>query len=107
MCVLCGEFIEQIHWTDMERQHLETVVAGAHQRERKRSRLLRTKICNDIFESYGLKLREWNNSKFILSNKTGKMSVVHDLGQIWKEAEKFAGRPIDPLDPSLLENLNK
>ncbi len=89
----------------MERKQLDTVVAGQHQRERKRSRNLRTKICNDLLESYGLTLKEWNNSKFIIMNKKGKMAVIQDLGQIWKHAEELIGHPIDPLDPLLLQKL--
>ncbi|MFD2760905.1 hypothetical protein [Lentibacillus juripiscarius] len=105
MCILCGEFIEQIHWTDMERRQLDTVVSGQFQRERKRSRLLRTKICNDLLSSHGITLKEWNNSKFIMMNNKGKMAVIHDLGQIWKQAKEMAGQPIDPLDDTLLQKL--
>jgi hypothetical protein len=28
--------------------------------------------------------------------------VVEDLSAIWLEAERLAGRPLDPLDPDLL-----
>ncbi|WP_079474102.1 hypothetical protein [Marinococcus halophilus] len=107
MCVLCGEFIEQVHWTDIERKKLDTIVAGESQRERKRSRLLRTEICNDVLEFYGLTISEWNNSKFLLKSRTGKMAVIHDLGQIWFYAEKMAGMSIDPLNEHLINNLNK
>lgn len=105
MCILCGEFIEQIHWTDMERKQLDTVVSGQFQRERKRSRLLRTNICNDLLRSHGITLKEWNNSKFIMMNNKGKIAVIHDLGQIWKQAEDMIGQPIDPLDDALLQTL--
>lgn len=105
MCILCGEFVEQIHWTDMERKQLETVVVGEHQRARKRSRDLRTKICNDLLKFYGITLREWNNSRFIMTNGKGKMAVLNDLGQIWQQAEEMIGHPVDPLNPKLLEKL--
>lgn len=32
MCILCGEFVEQLHWTDLETKKFATVVAGEHQR---------------------------------------------------------------------------
>ncbi len=105
MCVLCGEFIEQLHWTDIEGREYDTIVAGEYQRDRKRSRDLRTKICNDLLNSYGIHLKEWNNSKFLMTNNKGKMSVIQDLGQIWQEAETMMGKPLDPLDPELLGKL--
>lgn len=105
MCVLCGELIEQVHWTDMERRQLDTVVSGQFQRERKRSRLLRTKICNELLNAYGITLKEWNNSKFIMTNGKGKFAVLHDLGQIWNKADEMIGHPIDPLDETVLQRL--
>jgi hypothetical protein len=30
---------------------------------------------------------------------------VTDVGMLWAEAEKLAGRPLDPLDPCLLSAL--
>jgi len=88
----------------MEREQLDTVVSGQHQRERKRSRDKRVKICNHLFRPYGLSLREWNH-KYIIQNNKGKMNVVYDLGQIWQSAEDLLGKSIDPLDPVLLQRL--
>lgn len=105
MCILCGEFVEQLHWTDIESKQFDTVVAGQHQRDRKRSRDLRTKICNEILHFYSINLKEWNNSKFLMTNNKGKMEVLQDLGQIWQKSEEMIGKPIDPLDPLLLERL--
>jgi hypothetical protein len=31
--------------------------------------------------------------------------VVDDLSAIWREAERLAGGPLDPLDPELLASL--
>lgn len=107
MCILCGEFVDQIHWTDMERRQLDTVVSGQFQRERKRSRLLRTNFCNDLLHLYGLSLSEWNNTRFILSNKKGKTEVVQNLSQIWEKAEEMIGYPIDPLDETILNQLDE
>lgn len=108
MCILCGEFVEQLHWTEMERKQLETVVVGGeHQRNRKRTRDLRTKICNDLLKYYGITLREWNNSRYLMSDRKGKTYVLQNLGEIWQQAEEMVGQPIDPLDPNLLERLKQ
>ena len=38
--------------------------------------------------------------------ETSRISaVVDDLGALWSEAEKLAGRPLDPLDPDLIATL--
>ena len=33
-------------------------------------------------------------------------TVVENLGAVWVEAEKLAGRPLDPLDPDLVAALS-
>lgn len=72
---------------------------------RKRSRDLRTKICNDLLHIYGINLKEWNNSRFLMTNKKERTEVLQDLGQIWQKSEDMIGKPIDPLDPLLLKKL--
>lgn len=104
MCILCGELIMQDHWTDVDivNSQNSTVVVGETQRDRRRNRLHRVQISNNILTHYGLKLNEWNSSKFILKNKKGKTKMVHDLGALWPAVEEFINGPIDPLDPDLL-----
>ena len=51
MCVLCGELIMNVHWTDRrthENEYKHIVIAGESQRDRMRSRLKRVKISNRI-----------------------------------------------------------
>ncbi|MCL7749976.1 hypothetical protein [Halalkalibacter alkaliphilus] len=107
MCVLCGEFVMQIHWTDQTSDDTSEIVVGDLQRERQRTRIHRTHLCNEILQFYRLKLEEWNGSKFILSDSKGNQEVVHDLGTLWQTAEKLLGYPVDPLDSYLLEQLRK
>lgn len=107
MCILCGELITQDHWTDVDisNNQKSTVVVGENQRNRRRNRLRRVHISNNVLTHYGLHLNEWNSSKFILKNKKGKTKIVHDLGALWPEVEQFINGPIDPLDPDLLEKI--
>jgi hypothetical protein len=102
MCVLCGEFVMKIHWTDQTSSDESEIRVGDKQRDRQRTRLQRTSLCNNILRHYRLKLEDWNGSKYILSNPKGNNEVVHDLGTLWATAEKMLGRPINPLDPELL-----
>lgn len=108
MCILCGELITQIHWTESasEKMKKSTIVVGEHQGSRKRNRLHKVQLLNQIFAHYGLKLSEWQGSKFILRNRQGKVALVHDLGALWPAVEEMMGKPLDPLDPTLLEQLS-
>ena len=105
MCVLCGEFIMNVHWTDQTSDDSDTVRVGEKQRDRKRTRLERVHLCNQIFTHYGLKLEDWNGRKYIVRDRKGHSEVVHDLGSLWATAENMLHRPIDPLDPKLLEKV--
>jgi len=111
MCVLCGQdFVAQVHWTD---RHLEDRARAAapgsdpvaHQGERRRERAHRVVLTNGILHHYGLKLGDWNGSKYVLRDRKGRTEIVQDLGSLWPAAEKLAGRPLDPLDPALRESL--
>ncbi len=106
MCVLCGEFVAQPHWTD---RHVEdrARAAGAgtggfdYHRERRRGRVRRASLANEVLTYYGLEVRDWDGSKYLLSDKKGRSALVQDLGSLWPAATKLAGRAPDPLDPAL------
>lgn len=109
MCVLCGEFVARAHWTD--RRHEDGVRAGEislgeFDRARTRDRHLRASLANRVLSHYNLGLADWGGSKYVLRDRTGRSELVHDLGSLWPAAEKLAGRPLDPLDPSLHAALN-
>ncbi|MDR3254471.1 MAG: hypothetical protein LBT31_02745 [Synergistaceae bacterium] len=107
MCVLCGELVLNVHWTDQKAHDLEYGAAGGGevQRNRRRDRIRRVQYANNILSFYGLNLADWNGSKYILSDKKGNQKIVGDLGEMWPEAQKACGRGLDPLDPALLEYL--
>jgi hypothetical protein len=103
--------ITHVHWTDQKAHDREyagskTVVAGEFQRERMRDRLRRVGYANKILSFYGLSMKDWNGSKYTLSDRKGTQKVINDLGELWPEARKMAGRRIDPLDPGLLNYLS-
>ncbi|TCS72825.1 hypothetical protein [Effusibacillus lacus] len=108
MCVLCGESVMKIHWTDRKQGHDGSnpiAVAGGQQRARQRDRLHRIRLTNRILRYYSLSVEDWSGSKFILRDKKGRSAVIQDLGELWPAAEKMAGRPLNPLDPSFLSYL--
>jgi hypothetical protein len=108
MCVLCGEFVMQVHWTDrqFDGKENDTVVVGDKQlRSRQRDRNHRVDLANQILQHYGLKIDDWHGSKYVLRDRKGSSEVVHDLGVLWPAAEKLLKQKLDPLDPYLINTL--
>lgn len=110
MCVLCGEFVSQPHWTD---RHVEDAArstdaeAGDYQRDRRRDRIHRATLVNGVLRNYGLKVSDWDGSKYVLRDLKGRSELVQDLGSLWPAAAKLCGQKLDPLDPKLLERILK
>ncbi|GAA7968441.1 hypothetical protein JP0545_03740 [Helicobacter pylori] len=119
MCVLCGELISSFHWTDgidgsgsyendenLKGQNT-LVSVNENARERKRARLKRVGLLNQILAFYGLKIDDWQGAKFVLRDKKGQSVIVNDLGDLWDKAQKLAKKEMDVLDSHLLAFLNQ
>ncbi|WP_120921198.1 hypothetical protein [Helicobacter pylori] len=117
MCVLCGELISSFHWTDGTDENYgsdenlrgSNVVISANEnaRERKRARLKRVGLLNQILAFYGLKIDDWQGAKFVLHDKKGQSVIVNDLGDLWGKAQNLSKKEMDALDSNLLAFLNQ
>ncbi|WRB06453.1 hypothetical protein KVL72_01635 [Helicobacter pylori] len=122
MCVLCGELISSFHWTDENygtdgsnsygsdenlRGSNAVISANENARERKRARLKRVGLLNQILAFYGLKIDDWQGAKFVLHDKKGQSVIVNDLGDLWGKAQNLAKKEMDALDSNLLAFLNQ
>ncbi|GAA7732284.1 hypothetical protein HpCOL15_06510 [Helicobacter pylori] len=122
MCVLCGELISSFHWTDENygtdgsnsyggdenlRGPNAVISANENARERKRARLKRVGLLNQILAFYGLKIDDWQGAKFVLHDKKGQSVIVNDLGDLWGKAQNLAKKEMDALDSNLLAFLNQ
>lgn len=122
MCVLCGELISSFHWTDENygtdksnsygsdenlRKPNALISANENARERKRARLKRVGLLNQILAFYGLKIGDWQGTKFVLCDKKGQSVIVNDLGDLWDKAQNLAKKKMDALDSNLLAFLNQ
>ncbi|WRB85951.1 hypothetical protein KVC70_02705 [Helicobacter pylori] len=119
MCVLCGELISSFHWTDGTngsdsyeidenlREPNALISANENARERKRARLKRVGLLNQILAFYGLKIGDWQGAKFVLCDKKGQSVIVNDLGDLWDKAQNLAKKKMDALDSHLLAFLNQ
>lgn len=119
MCVLCGELISSFHWSDENygsdsyeidenlREPNAFISANENARERKRARLKRVRLLNQILAFYGLKIDDWQGTKFVLCDKKGQSVIVNDLGDLWGKAQNLAKKKMDALDSNLLAFLNQ
>ncbi|WQU23603.1 hypothetical protein KVE31_01515 [Helicobacter pylori] len=119
MCVLCGELISSFHWTDENygsdsyeidenlREPNALISTNENARERKRARLKRVGLLNQILAFYGLKIGDWQGAKFVLCDKKGQSVMVNDLGDLWDKAQNLAKKEMDALDSHLLAFLNQ
>ncbi|GAA7500252.1 hypothetical protein ckin127_06060 [Helicobacter pylori] len=122
MCVLCGELISSFHWSDENygtdksdsygsdenlRGPNAVISANENARERKRARLKRVGLLNQILAFYGLKIGDWQGAKFVLCDKKGQSVIVNDLGDLWGKAQNLAKKKMDALDSNLLAFLNQ
>ncbi len=112
MCLLCGEFVSQIHWTEKHTEDAMRAPESAAARDetrryRRRERVRRTAVANKVLCFYGLKVAEWSGSKYVLKDGKGRSEIVQDLGSLWPAAQKLIGKPLDPLDPALQNALTR
>ncbi len=119
MCVLCGELISSFHWSDENygsdsyeidenlREPNALISTNENARERKRARLKRVRLLNQILAFYGLKINDWQGAKFVLCDKKGQSVIVNDLGDLWGKAQNLAKKEMDALDSNLLAFLNQ
>ena len=103
MCGLCGVLGGDAHWTD----HPASDGAGGSLQARRAARRERVRLMNVVLAHYGLRLTDWQGTSYLLSGATGGSELVGDLVQIWRAAERMAGRACDPLDPQLIERLER
>jgi hypothetical protein len=92
MCALCGVLMKS-HW--------------AEQGTGRRERVFRVGLLNRVLAHFGLALDEWAGTMYVLRDNKGSATVVEDLGTLWLEAERMAGRRLDPLDSRLVAGLER
>lgn len=112
MCVLCNQLWIEDHWADAAATpgaQIGDVVAlethATRRGDRLRDRAARSRFFNLVLKPRGLSLQDWEGSTYILRDAKGNTAVVSNLAQVWAEAERMTGAPLDPLDPALLRAL--
>jgi hypothetical protein len=99
VCSLCGTLYSTRHWA-------EAPGAGAAADARRawlRDRIRRVELLNRVLRPLALSVDEWEGTAYVLRTRTGESVLCADLATLFSEAERLAGRPLDPLDDGLLE----
>ena len=97
MCNACGNPAAPGHWTE---------AGAATPGDRLRARFHRARVLDEILRPYGLTAHDGGVVPGIqLGTMAGASSIVHNLSEVWAEAERLHGAPIDPLDPLYLDEL--
>ena len=97
MCGLCGLLGEDLHWSDPLGDELP----------RRRERLRRIAAINQVLAVFRLKVEDFQGASYLLLGATGNQELASGLDQLWRAAETMLGRPLDPLDPKLLDHLEQ
>lgn len=107
MCVLCGQLVTDLHWSESRFDVAGTVTAAA-ETDRRRQRFLRVRLVDRVLRHYGLRCADdWSATSYVVSNRTGGSELVQHLGELWPAARRLGGRPLDPLDVDLLSELER
>ncbi len=105
MCVLCGQMFSEIHWSELLLDP-ERVTGGAGETVRRQGRYARTQLISKVLAHYRLDVSDdWSATNYLIGNRKGVQLVVDSLAELWPAAARMAGRPLDPLDPGLLDGL--
>ena len=106
MCAFCTMMAGGTHWTEAG-----TDAGRAAEPETGRARYLgrlnRVALINRILGHYGCAASDWASNQYVVKSLAGRSAMVAHLPQIWVAAEEIAGRPLDPLDPALLDTLRR
>ena len=92
MCALCGVLLDS---TGPSR-----TAAGA-------ARVFRVQLVEQGARSLRAAAERLGRTVYVLRDRKGASAVVDDLASLWVEAERLAGRPLDPLDPALVAALGR
>ena len=97
MCGLCGIFGERTHWST------QGVARGTSRRQR----FFRLQAINRVLSLVHYTIRDFSGTDYVLCAPTGAQSMVKEMGQMWQDLEKMRGRPLDPLDETIIQAMRE
>jgi hypothetical protein len=101
VCSLCGTLYSTRHWAEAPGAGAEIDARRAWMRDR----LRRVELLNRVLRPLTLAVDEWEGTAYVLRTRTGESVLCADLATLFVEAGRLARRPLDPLDPDVLDRL--
>ncbi|MGH7106140.1 MAG: hypothetical protein ACREF0_01625 [Acetobacteraceae bacterium] len=105
MCEVCAIFGAGEHWSDFgrlrnERYPFEDI------RHYRMERARRRKLLGRLVDRLGLTIEDWDGETLVIIDRQGRQRLAPTLGDVWPAVEALVpGLRIDPLDPSLLREI--
>ncbi|MCU1671471.1 MAG: hypothetical protein JWP40_4398 [Blastococcus sp.] len=101
MCAICYELAPEDHWSDAV--SADAGASGATVRARAR----RARILTAVLAPYGLTVSDPGSGRHLtIADRKGAAEVVAGLPAVWEAANRLSPRPVDVLDPRLLDALD-
>ena len=104
MCGLCGFWQSKTHWS-MRSQNPKVFGAIGHSSDLMRERLHQAAVLNRVTRAFGVSVRDWEASRWVLDSVNGGCEVVDSIAAMWPAIETLSKRKVDPLSSALLEAL--
>ncbi|MDT7671999.1 MAG: hypothetical protein QOC74_4782 [Pseudonocardiales bacterium] len=101
VCVLCYDLAPEDHWAD-------AAPPGGSGGAARSARHRRKRLLAAVLAPYGLTVSDpGTGPHWVIGNRKGAEDVAVGLPAIWQAADRLSSRPIDVLDPRLLEALRR
>jgi hypothetical protein len=99
VCVLCYELAPEDHWSDRAPGDEPTAIRGV-------ARHRRTRLLAAVLAPYGLTVSDPGSGPHrVIADRKGAAEIAAGLPAVWQAADRLAPRPVDVLDPTLLDTL--
>lgn len=101
MCVLCYELAPEDHWSDGRPDDAAGTAA-------RMARHRRTHLVAAVLAPYGLTVSDPGTGPHrLIADRKGGGEIAAALPAIWQAADRLSPRPVDVLDPALLDALSR
>jgi hypothetical protein len=89
----------------MRSQNPKVFGAIGHSSDLMRERSHQAAVLNRVTRVFGVSVRDWEGSRWVLDSVNGGCEVVDSIAAMWPAIETLSKRKVDPLSPALLEAL--
>ena len=106
MCALCGVLTDGPHWTEAGTDAGRSAAAPTG-RDRHLERMRAASRCSTACSrAYGCTADDWAGAHYVVHRPSGGATeMATDLPGLWLAVEGLVGRAPDPLDPTLVAQL--